>query len=169
MFSEAEGENTVIAWVLRFVGFFLMMISIVLFLQPIATAVDIIPFIGDCTQGGLEGCLFPLIAFIIALPISLFVIALSWLAYRPFIAIPICAVSLGFMIWLRLRHKKVTENTPTAASDAIPPPANPGVYGAPAPAPSPPATGQGFAAALDNNNPPASAPSYHAEGDVVYK
>jgi Transmembrane protein 43 len=118
MFTEAEANNTFTAWIYRFVGFFLMVVSILMLLQPIATAVDIIPFVGDWMQGALEGCIFPTIAILIALPIALFVIALSWLAYRPVIAVPICAVSLVILIWLRIRHKQ-TQQAANAVSTPL--------------------------------------------------
>jgi Transmembrane protein 43 len=89
MITQADNDNTATAWILRLVGFILVVFSILLILQPLATIVDIVPFVGDCIQSSMENCLFPLIAVIIALPTCLFVIALAWLAYRPYIAIPI--------------------------------------------------------------------------------
>ena len=110
LFSQAEDENTTTAWVLRFVGFILMVISILLMLQPMAEAVDIIPFVGDYMQGGMEKCLFPTIAFLIAIPLSLFTIGLAWLAYRPAWSVPILIVSVCIIIWLCIRTKKVVDN-----------------------------------------------------------
>ena len=120
-FDKAEAENTTLAWVLRFVGFILMVISILLMLQPLSTAVDIIPFVGDCLQGGMEGCLFPLIALIISIPTAGFVIALAWIAYRPVIAIPVVAVTLSLVICLCMRARKLQQNSNNDNGDAKPP------------------------------------------------
>ena len=117
MFQQADDENTTLAWILRFVGFFLMVVSILLILQPLATAVDIIPFIGDFLQGGLEGCLFPLIAVLIALPVSLFTVALAWLAYRPVWSVPMMALSGGIMAWLYCRAKKAKQDADENSND----------------------------------------------------
>jgi len=116
LFQQADDENTTTAWILRFVGFFLMVVSILLVLQPIATAVDIIPFLGDYLQGGLERCLFPAIAFLIALPISLFTISLAWLAYRPMWSVPILLVSACLIAWLYFRAKKAKQDADEIAS-----------------------------------------------------
>ena len=110
LFTQADNENTTTAWILRFVGFFLMFVSILLMLQPMAEAVDIIPFVGDYMQGGMEKCLFPAIAFLIAVPLSLFTIGLAWLAYRPAWSVPILIVSTGIIVWLCMRTKKVVNN-----------------------------------------------------------
>lgn len=106
MFIQAENDNTTTAWILRFVGFFIMVISILLILQPLATVVDIIPFVGDCIQSTMEGFLFPCIALLIAIPTSLFVISLAWLAYRPNIAIPIAVGTFLIVIFLFVRVRK---------------------------------------------------------------
>ena len=111
MFVQADSDNTTTAWILRIVGFFLMVFSILLILQPLATIVDIVPFVGDFIQSSMENCLFPMIAVIIALPTCLFVIALAWLAYRPAIAIPIMLVSLCFIVFFYWKiHKKKQEH-----------------------------------------------------------
>jgi len=86
LFFEAQADNVTTTWILRVVGLFLMMGGIMLVLQPIATFVDIIPCIGDFMEGSLQKCVFPLISFVIALPLSLFTIALAWIVYRPIVA-----------------------------------------------------------------------------------
>ena len=119
MFVQAENDNTATAWILRIVGFFLMVFSILLILQPLATIVDIVPFVGDFIQSSMENCLFPMIAVIIALPTCLFVIALAWLAYRPAIAIPIMLISLCFIVFFywKIHIKKQEQNNSTNGND----------------------------------------------------
>ena len=167
LFVQAEEENEQLTWILRFVGFVLMVISILLVLQPIATAVDIIPFIGDCMQGGLESCIFPTIAFLIAIPVTLFVIALAWLAYRPTIAIPILVGSLLVTICLciRARNKKNESDQQPQYGKPQPnaPPMNP-AYTTPA---SAPADMPGFAQALDT--PPPTTQTTEADVYVPHQ
>ena len=106
MFQQADKANEQLTWFLRFVGFLLMFLSILMILQPISTALDIIPFIGDCLGDGLEQCVFPCIALTVSLPISLFMICLAWLAYRPVVAIPICVAAGALVCYLVLRARK---------------------------------------------------------------
>jgi hypothetical protein len=111
MFTQADNNNTTTAWILRVVGFVLNVFSILLILQPLATIVDIVPIVGDFIQSTMENCLFPIIAIIISLPTCLFVIALSWLAYRPYVAIPIAVGSLLLIALFYWRiHKKKQEH-----------------------------------------------------------
>lgn len=108
-FDKAEAENTTLAWILRAVGFVLMVVSITLMLQPLSTAVDIIPFVGDCLQGGMEGCLFPLIGLLISIPTAGCVIALAWMAYRPLIAVPVVVATLALVVCFCLRARKLQQ------------------------------------------------------------
>jgi len=112
MFQQADKANEQMTWLLRFVGFLLMFVSILMMLQPISTALDIIPFIGDCLGDGLEQCVFPCIALTVSVPISLFMISLAWLAYRPVIAIPMCVAAGAIVCCLvfRARKTKIPEN-----------------------------------------------------------
>jgi hypothetical protein len=110
LFIKADEDNTTLAWMLRGVGFLLMFVSILLVLQPLATAVDVIPFVGDYLRGGLEKCIFPTIALLIAVPVSHFVVVLAWIAYSPFIAVPILVVSFVLTVCLCIRARKAKQN-----------------------------------------------------------
>ena len=163
LFQEADEDNTTLAWILRFVGFILMVVSILLMLQPLATAVDIIPFVGDFLQSGLECCIFPTIALLIAIPASLFTIALAWLAYRPIIAVPILVVCGGLIVCMCMRHRNKTqkldeENEEPQEQGKVENPYSTPAYPASAPAA---VLGGDFASALDDpplSNPPPTAP-----------
>lgn len=160
MFLQAEAENEQLTWILRFIGFILMVVSILLVLQPIATAVDIIPFVGDCMQGGLEKCLFPLIALLISIPISILVIALAWVVYRPYIGIPLAIISGIACVWLCVRGKKQMDESPSSGQQQ---PSSGGAghqaqpYGKPSPYGQPPQYGQTTPAY-------GTAPMYNAYG-----
>lgn len=120
LFLQAEAENEQLTWILRFVGWLAMFVGILLILQPFATFVDVIPFVGSCMEGGLTKCVFPLVAAIISIPTAAICIAIGWLAYRPIIAVPILVVSLGLIGWLCVRaRRKHNESQP----EKPPPPA----------------------------------------------
>lgn len=169
LFVEADEDNTTLAWILRVVGFLIMVFSITLMLQPLATAVDIIPFVGDCMQSGMECCIFPTIAVLIAIPLSLFTIGLAWLAYRPIIAVPLvvgCGV-LIVCICMRLRNKKKQldeENEEKKKQANVEKP-----HSTPAYNPAAGVVGGDFASALDNDPPPSNPPpTVQAEEHDVY-
>jgi hypothetical protein len=187
LFQQADEANTTTAWIIRFVGFAVMVLSILLILQPIATAVDIIPFVGDCMSSGLESCILPMIAFLIAIPVSLFTIALAWLAYRPQWSVPILVGSALFMLLLYSRYRRnhrpnnkpnqqeqdeqpssfgggkvddpyaAAQSMPVVAQTAGQSPYAANPYAASAP-PGAVATAGGFASALDQPPPAASNP-----------
>ena len=109
MFSLTEIDNQRTMWAMRFAGFGIMFLGVMLILQPIASFVDIIPFIGDIMQGALSNCIFPLISLIITIPLSLFTIGLAWIAYRPIFVI-VCAAVSAFValivgvIWMKKKQ-----------------------------------------------------------------
>jgi hypothetical protein len=87
LFKEAEDDNTNFTWVLRFVGFIVMVVGICLILNPIATAFDALPFCGDALEGCIGGCIIPCIAICISIPMSLMIISIAWIFYRPVFAV----------------------------------------------------------------------------------
>lgn len=115
MFEAAQSANTMMAWILRLVGFLLMLGGLRTLLAPLSVLGDIVPLVGDIIGAGTG-----LIAFIIALPLTLITIALAWVFYRPLLAIGlgiIAAASLGFG-W-HLKRKKAAGaslTTPGAAT-----------------------------------------------------
>lgn len=97
MFAQAEEDNNFLTWILRLVGFIVMCIGVSLILNPIATAFDVLPFCGDALEGCIGGCIIPTIAVIICLPLSLLIISIAWIFYRPYFAIG-TAVMLGLLV-----------------------------------------------------------------------
>jgi hypothetical protein len=168
MFQEADEDNTTVAWLLRFVGFVLMVISILLMLQPIATAVDIIPFVGDYLQDGLENCIFPTIAILISIPVSLFTIALAWLAYRPIISVPILVGCGSLIVCMCMRHRNKQQQLDEEKEEEKAKIENP--YSTPAYNPTATAVpvGGDFGSALDNDPPPAMPPPTGPDESDVY-
>ncbi|CAB9516377.1 Transmembrane protein 43 [Seminavis robusta] len=119
MLQDARDENTAIAWALRAIGFKAMFFGICLILQPLAMAADIIPCIGDILSESISGCLIPMVACIISVPLALFVISLGWLWYRPHIAWPLVAtgfvLSVGFCWWAKDKINVNSSNHPVPA------------------------------------------------------
>ena len=84
MIDQARESNTAMTWILRFVGFFACLIGFTMCFQPCVTFADVLPFVGDVLECGIW-CL----GAVVAGALSLSVIALAWLFYRPAVAIGI--------------------------------------------------------------------------------
>mmetsp|Transcript_5078 Transcript_5078/g.12109 ORF Transcript_5078/g.12109 Transcript_5078/m.12109 type:complete len:460 (-) Transcript_5078:165-1544(-) len=87
LFLQAEEDNVMLTWILRFAGFLAMCIGVWLMLNPIATAFDVLPFCGDALEGCIGGCIIPCIAVCICLLLSLLIISIAWIFYRPYFAV----------------------------------------------------------------------------------
>ncbi|MGN0866986.1 MAG: TMEM43 family protein [Oligosphaeraceae bacterium] len=82
MFTSAQNANKMITWLLRLAGFLLLFIGFQTIFKPIQVLASVLPFLGRMVGAGTSA-----ISFLLALPISLLVIALAWLFYRPVLAI----------------------------------------------------------------------------------
>lgn len=96
MFSKAEAENNMMTWILRLVGWIVMGIGISMFFGPIVAIIDIIPFLGDIVEVGVM-----IFAAIVSLVISLVVIAVAWLFYRPLLGVLLLLAAGGLIFALK--------------------------------------------------------------------
>ncbi len=93
MFATAHSNNKAMLWIVRLVGFLMVMISIRIILKPFEIMGDVVPFIG-----GIIGFGIGIIAFLAAFPISLGTIAVAWLFYRPIFAVILFIIVVA-IIW----------------------------------------------------------------------
>lgn len=104
MFKEAETTNTIITWVLRFVGWFLMFVGLAVAFKPISVLGDVVPFIGSVVGAGLAA-----FAFLVSSALSLVTVAIAWLYYRPLLGIGLLvgagAAIYGLITFSRSRKK----------------------------------------------------------------
>lgn len=99
MFETAQSENTLITWLIRFAGLIGMFIGFAMMLSILGIIADVIPFVGSIVGFGTS-----VIALILTLLVGPLVIAIAWIAYRPFIAIAVLAVGVALaagLIYLR--------------------------------------------------------------------
>lgn len=94
MFQQEQQSNMVVTWILRLVGFVVMLIGLMMMMRVFSVLASVVPFFGSIVETGTA-----LIASIIALPLTLGTIALAWLAYRPLIGIPIAVVAVGCTVF----------------------------------------------------------------------
>ncbi len=84
MFERLRTENTLLTWGLRFGGFLLMAIGLAMLFSPLVALADVIPFIGNLVGAGVA-----LFAGLMAFGLSLFTIAVAWVAHRPIVGVPL--------------------------------------------------------------------------------
>jgi hypothetical protein len=94
MFQKEKEGNAMLTWILRLVGFLMMLFGLMMIANLFSVLASVIPFFGDIVGAGTG-----LLAFVIALPLTLITIALAWLAYRPLIGIPLLLAAVGSTVW----------------------------------------------------------------------
>jgi len=93
MFETAKKQNSLITWILRFVGFVLLFVGLGLVFNPLSVLADIIPFLGSIIGAGVW-----LVAFLLAMAFSLLTISIAWLAYRPLLGVSLLIVT-GILVF----------------------------------------------------------------------
>ena len=102
--------EALLTWLLRAAGILLMWLGLATFLAPLSTMAAVVPVLGAIARGAVG-----LISLALALPLSIIVIALAWLAYRPLIAggLILLAVVIGYALW-RWRERRSRQLAPPA-------------------------------------------------------
>lgn len=90
MYVMEEQQNAMIRWLLRLLGFGLMFGGFSALFRPLAVAGSVVPFIGKIVGFGTG-----IIAFVLAFTISIIIIAIAWIVYRPLMGIALLAVGIG--------------------------------------------------------------------------
>ena len=104
MFQSALAANTMLTWILRGVGFFLMFIGLAMFFRPMSVLGDVVPFMGSMMAFGLG-----LFAFIAAIVLSIGTVAVAWVVYRPVLGITLLAAAIAVLVFFAMRGKKKVE------------------------------------------------------------
>lgn len=101
MINHALTENTMVTWVLRAVGFGVSFAGFTMLMGPLTTMADVIPFVGNILEQGVVPCLGALVSG----TISITVIAIAWLFYRPLIGLALLLV-VGAVVYFVLQRVK---------------------------------------------------------------
>ena len=116
MFEKFQQENGMLAWMLRIGGIFLSCLGFFLVMSPLAVFADVVPFFGSLTRG-LTG----IIAVLLGVCVSSMTIAVSWIAVRPLIGIPMLIVAIGCIVLLyRVIANRKKTIVPPPAEEEIP-------------------------------------------------
>jgi hypothetical protein len=113
MFEMALKENTILTWILRAVGWFMMFLGLALFFRPLSVLGDVVPMFGSLLAFGTG-----LFAFAISAVLSVGTIGVAWIVYRPVLGIALLAVAIGLLAWLAVSGKKRVTAKAAAAQPA---------------------------------------------------
>lgn len=101
LFKTAEVENQVLLWVLRLVGFIIMLVGFLLLTSPISQIAGLIPFVGF-----VLGDIDFLVSLGLAVITSLVTIAVGWATARPGLATMLLIIVAG-VVALLLRRRAI--------------------------------------------------------------
>mmetsp|Transcript_33662 Transcript_33662/g.62032 ORF Transcript_33662/g.62032 Transcript_33662/m.62032 type:complete len:434 (+) Transcript_33662:192-1493(+) len=90
MYEEAESQNAVLSWFIRFGGFLLMTSGLYLIFRPIEVFADIVPCVGD-----IVGCGLIFMSVVISAVLSSITISIAWLVAHPMIGGIVLLVTLA--------------------------------------------------------------------------
>lgn len=113
MFKAAEAANTMLTWILRFVGFFVMFLGLTMVFRPVAVFADVIPLFGTLLGAGIG-----IFSALSALAMSLATIAFAWLFFRPLLAVGLLVVALAGVAGLVMLGVKRKQARAVAARGA---------------------------------------------------
>ena len=103
MFASAHASNSMWTWILRFVGVFLVCMSIGMILAPLSVLASVIPFLGK-----LVGIGTGFVSLFLGTAWSLLIIALAWLFYRPLIGIVLLMAAVLLIVCVFTRKRSGT-------------------------------------------------------------
>lgn len=101
MINVIKSENNFLKWLLRFIGTILCIGGIGAILKPISAITSYIPI-----QGSLVGAAVGLVSFVLGLALSLIIIAVAWIRFRPILGICLLAIVTALIVFLIMRSKK---------------------------------------------------------------
>ena len=111
MLAQLTSENNSTKWILRLIGTLLIIFGFAAIIAPLQRLANFIPIFGT-----IFGWISGFITFVLGLGISLIVIALAWLRYRPVFSI---GLLVGVIVILMLLKKKKTKQTANNQNNII--------------------------------------------------
>jgi len=116
MVEQLQAENAASTWILRIILTILVCIGFSMFFSPVQTLLSIIPklgkFLGKATKKVAQ-----VIGAILGVSLSLLIIALSWIAVRPLIGIPLLLITGGLIFYLVRYRKAKALNAPAPEAE----------------------------------------------------
>lgn len=99
LFKEKKQEEGMLTWILRGVGFVLMLIGFILIARPVAVLVSVLPIFETIADAGIF-----LIALALAVPVTLLTIAIAWFTHRPVLSLVLIAAAVLAYVAVHRMH-----------------------------------------------------------------
>lgn len=110
--STMKTEFTILTWILRGVGFFLMWMGLMSLFGPISVFLDVLPIFGSISRGGIG-----IVTFFVSLILSAITILVSMIIHNVIaLIVVILAVIVGSVWYMKNKRKKQTI-APTGSPD----------------------------------------------------
>jgi hypothetical protein len=101
LFHDEKKSEGILTWILRGVGFVVMLIGFVCVTRPLTMLFAVLPFLESLVGAGAF-----LVALTIAVPITLLTIAIAWIVHRPLIGGLLLVGAVAAMFLLRQLHPR---------------------------------------------------------------
>lgn len=111
MFESEKASNKFILWLVRILGIILMISALRMMFDILVAILKVLPFLGNIAQVGVN-----LVTGVVGIILSLVVIMIAWVAYRPLLAVVLALVIVALVCFLISKSKKA----PAAADAAAP-------------------------------------------------
>ena len=108
MFDARSSANITMNWLFRLLGFGATCIGFGLIFAPLSVMADVIPFLGDLIGVGVL-----LVALVLGTTLSLVVIAVAWIVFRPVLGIILLLGAAAVLIGVRHLAKKMRATHPS--------------------------------------------------------
>jgi hypothetical protein len=103
LFHDEKKSESTITWILRAVGFVLVLIGFICVARPLTMLFAVLPFLESLVGAGVF-----LVALTIAIPVTLLTIAAAWMVHRPLIGGLLLIAAIGAWFLLRQLHPRRT-------------------------------------------------------------
>lgn len=100
LFHEQRKSESTLTWILRGVGFVLMLVGFICMTRPLAMLAAVLPPLEWIVSTGAF-----LVAMTLAVPLTLLTIAIAWMVHRPLIGGGLLAAAVGSLVLLRMLHR----------------------------------------------------------------
>lgn len=100
MFEHAQQANRMLTWALRFAGFLMFFLGFGLIFKPLSVVADVLPIMGRIVEAGTG-----LIAFLVSVTLSLVVIAIAWIFYRPLLGTTLLIITIIIAVLISKKLK----------------------------------------------------------------
>lgn len=102
MIEAAQASNRMMTWIVRLVGFLLMMGGLNLVFKPLSVVADVLPIAGTIVGAGTG-----VVSFLLAAVGSLITLAIAWVVYRPIVGGVLIVIAIGVIVALKGKLKPV--------------------------------------------------------------